>query len=99
MRKVGNGQRLCNCANIHFWGATHRQGDVWKADVNFYLRVLYNTYVVVNIVAKYIVKKLAMVKVCNCANSQFKGSHRQGRHGKGMLISCEKRSQCLCWVK
>ena len=27
VEKVGQGQRLCNCVNMNFWRATHRQGE------------------------------------------------------------------------
>ena len=57
-----------------FWRGLHTgRGRYGKEMLNFYLRVLYNADVVVKIVAKYIVKKLAMVKVCICANSEFRG--------------------------
>ena len=50
MRKVGIGQRLCNCANVLFLGGgglhTDR-GRYGKKILNFYVRVLYNAYVVV----------------------------------------------------
>ena len=53
-------------------GGTHRQGEVWK-DVIFCVRVLYNAYVVVKyeLWPSILWKKLAMIKDCNCANSQF----------------------------
>ena len=38
VEKVGNGQRLCNCANSPWGGGggTRTQtGGVWKVDVNF----------------------------------------------------------------
>ena len=63
MRKVGIGQRLCNCVNVFLGGgATHRQGEVWKEDLKFLCESSLHCLCCGKIVAKYIVEKLAMVK-------------------------------------
>ena len=75
--KVGNGQKLCNCANSQFGGGgTHRQGRYGYWMLNLCGGDLHNAY----FVAKYEVwpsmfsKKLPMVKdyvIVHSANSQF----------------------------
>ena len=61
-------------------------GEVWISDVNFFVGDLHNAYVVANYEfwSSMLWKKLAIVKDCNCGNSQLGegGTHRQG--GRGM---------------
>ena len=83
-------------------GGTHRQGEVWKGDVIFCVRVLYNAYVVVKyeLWPSILWKKLAMVKDCVIVQivNWGKGVHiDRGSYGKGMLNCCETFTMPMLW--
>ena len=66
MGKVGYGQGLCNCANSEFGGLHMGRGRYGKGMLNFFVRVLYNAYVVTKyeLWSSMLWEKLAMVKDC-----------------------------------
>ena len=92
---------IVHCANNQFGGGGYtKTGEVWISDVNFFVGDLHNAYVVANYEfwSSMLWKKLAMVKDCNCGNSQLGRGvlTDRGRYGKRMVNFRRRPLQCLC---